>query len=941
MVKFSIMKYVLALYAISILSIRFIGALYFDFGNPYDLLISNALVGCDMDMDAIETAAIICPNRVNDTEYVWHPQPRAGNHTSIYTYVSGNDTLDSVPISEVVRSESVNAVLWFKFKVSQTELHYTKEFDQLITVTKHRLMFICGPRDMVLSDELQRHLEQLDSFNEVQAFPWVPGTSLTQEISKIGSGLGVFYLHRRNMYLPLQGCGSRPSPLFDPDMEVTLDPVTYTRSCTADPMSETRIAFVCEGLIEPDGCMKSLINQNDQVVPAPEPQSYWTFNKRGKWIISSYFDGLALPSFHGECRCIDPWTGHVKARIEIRPKTEYSCDIASMLLRNGIRSIPGTWCSVILHPGSTLTIRLPTDGVDSGSGEDLPQLLPKDLTTLRQLKSLRDIDLYDEIPRHQALAGDALELDVSQMDRGEVKLKYHLGKPLTLIGGLNSFVYHWNLKSTNEYLLERIRATVNVSFAFTHEYEMFGCDRRTPGVFHSFASEEYCSTKLMGNGIGPTYECVCDMSLDSGQAGIYCRPDEVLLPENCKSRMYDIFSNQITPMPKSMKNVTLQSISGFQVIQHKSESYIPLSYACMCINEYGYETSRLLLENNRYESQEYTVDREEASITSIPYIVLPWNEVEVSSEDLTKDKHLVLYNIHQKSVKLRVGTTLSMTCAFGRDAQNYVANNSDITTTWLPVQPEVFHYVLTETTHGDGLIRKAYKDAILTTPDGFSVVLYDDPSQENQHLIIESHRGAILISKDPLHKKLVPMAFVCGKAPEPSDFSVITHDMTASDSSSDSISQTTIWPERYTWNVVEVAVEMTDPYMQGCGVTSSLDELFKPETPLIYNEKGEDSGCKIDLQTAGEAAFYCPVPYVLDPPGCFNQVSVNGEVKNLSDISQSLVASHSNHFVTVRLYSSLAGPYETLRQTPPLECRCVTIKGIVLSTIQIENYYSK
>ncbi|CDR96140.1 hypothetical protein BBBOND_0300450 [Babesia bigemina] len=82
-------------------------------------------------------------------------------------------------------------------------------------------------------------------------------------------------------------------------------------------------------------------------------------------------------------------------------------------------------------------------------------------------------------------------------------------------------------------------------------------------------------------------------------------------------------------------------------------------------------------------------------------------------------------------------------------------------------------------------------------------------------------------------------------------------------------------------------------------------------------------------------------PYVLEPPNCFDQVYVEDEVKNLSDISQSLVASHSNHFVTVRLYSSLAGPYETLRQTPPLECRCVTIKGIVLSTIQIENYYSK
>ncbi|CDR93864.1 hypothetical protein BBBOND_0101930 [Babesia bigemina] len=99
--------------------------------------------------------------------------------------------------------------------------------------------------------------------------------------------------------------------------------------------------------------------------------------------------------------------------------------------------------------------------------------------------------------------------------------------------------------------------------------------------------------------------------------------------------------------------------------------------------------------------------------------------------------------------------------------------------------------------------------------------------------------------------------------------------------------------------------------------------------------------CFYHFKTAKEAAFYCPVPYVLDPPNCFYQVLVEGEVKNLSDVSQSLAALHSNHFVTVRIYSSVVGPYETLRQTPPLECRCVTIKGVVLSTIQIEHYYAK
>ncbi|CDR96178.1 hypothetical protein BBBOND_0300830 [Babesia bigemina] len=94
------------------------------------------------------------------------------------------------------------------------------------------------------------------------------------------------------------------------------------------------------------------------------------------------------------------------------------------------------------------------------------------------------------------------------------------------------------------------------------------------------------------------------------------------------------------------------------------------------------------------------------------------------------------------------------------------------------------------------------------------------------------------------------------------------------------------------------------------------------------------------VKAAKEAAF-CAPPYVLHPSNCFNQVYVDGEVKDVIEFSQSLVASRFNHFVILKFNSELIGPYETLRQTPQLECRCVTIKGVVLSTIQIENYYAK
>ncbi|GBE60990.1 hypothetical protein, conserved [Babesia ovata] len=473
-----------------------------------------------MDTAISSSAAVRCPRRVKDTEYVWHPQPTSDDYSHINTYVGGNGKLTSVVLSDVVRTESESKLIWFESTVFRTDIHFEKPSNDLIAITDHVMIFICGPRDLVLSDALQRHLDRL-SVSQQDTLPWTPTTPLTQEIATIGTGLGLFIWYRGGTHLPLQGCGSRPSPLFAVDNEVTVDPVTGTRSCVADPMSKSRIGFVCEGRLEPDDCMKSLIDKNGVVVSAPPPDDYWRFKHRRPWVIAKYFERFALPPFSGECRCIDPQTGAVKAKIEIRSKTDYVCDIASMIERNRSHPIRGPWCSVVLHPGSTLAIRFPVEGVvtepfDKDSPFVLPSQRPprylleptfrgKNVTALRQLT--RYDNIYGEVMYHKAIAGDALEWDISQMSVGEVKLKYHADKPLALIEGLGSFVYHWTMTSTNGGLPEEIRAIVNVTFAFTHRYRAPGCDRESETVFDSNISKWYCSTKRMGNGIGDVYEC--------------------------------------------------------------------------------------------------------------------------------------------------------------------------------------------------------------------------------------------------------------------------------------------------------------------------------------------------------------------------------------------------------------------------------------------------
>ncbi|CDR96765.1 hypothetical protein BBBOND_0306690 [Babesia bigemina] len=949
----------LAICAIILQFIKFINALQYDFSSSLRSLVADALVASHINMDDLGMATLMCPRQINGIEYVWHPQPTADHNFCLETYVIENGEFHSVPLSTVVITEIRRLNFWKTSRPSQTDLHIDLMDDYIYAITENRFVFICGPRGLVLSEALQAQLASLDGFAEIDAHPWEPRTPLVDEIAKIGGSLGVVFLHRGRKHKLMQGCGSRPSPLFASD-NVTVDSETGTRSCMVDPMSELPIGFICQGRIEPDDCMKYLLDKTDGVVTAPTPHLYRNFNHRGKWVIAQYFDGLALRAFKGECRCINPKTGRVKARIEVRWKTEYICDITSMIARNRFNPISGPWCSVMLHPGATLTIKLPKQTVKSAAADlefeedgdveedaltapfsQLPSIheyetefKPDVSLILRQRQTIYDIDLYDEILIQDALTGGAFEVDVSQMEGGEVKLKYRMDKPLALRSGYNSFLYHWTFISRNENVLEKIRAVVNVSFAPTYRYNIIGCDRWKPGMFDPANDSESLAIKVVGNGMALTSEWLVNVSSGEQQAGIQCGRNEDLFPNNCESTGYDISSNQVAPFPTSVRNATLYPVRGFQVFDMSFQN-VPVSHACSCVDEHGYETSRLVLRSNRYEEYTYTVSREAAYQWLMPYSLLPWNEVALFYGDHTHMQSIMLHNMPQIPIKLHSGTKILMRCVLDEGVYDD-ENDAVVPPTWLPDYPRHHHYKVDTTTYGPMLISKLNGERIAGTKGGLDISI-SEYTDEYCDLAITSNSGAILVSKDPDHSEYVPITFVCGKELSESDFGQVNDNALAAD-----IPPPVAPLEDYTWNVVQIDVEMTDPYMQGCGITDSRDMFFKPETPKLYDTYRQlQFGCKINIQAAEEAAFYCPAPYVLDPPNCFYQVSVNGEVKNLMDISQSLVASRTNHFVTLKFDSARIGPGETLHQTPPLECRCVTIKGVILSTIQIENYYSK
>ncbi|CDR94503.1 hypothetical protein BBBOND_0108010 [Babesia bigemina] len=947
------MKYLLVFCAIIIQTIAYSRAAICDFNDPDSTLRYYPLITCSTDVNHFAYRPIICPREVNGIEYVLHPQPTPDEHAHLTTYVSRNGALRSVPLYEVVRSEAENALFRIESFPSQTELHFDMSDGQMFVVTDDRLVFICGPRDLVMSDTLKEELDLLNVTRQKKAFAWNHGDTLTDEIGKLGSGLGVAYVYRSLSHIPLQGCGSRPSPLFAPDNVVSEDGFTGTRSCVADYMSNVRIGFVCEGRIEPSDCFKSLLDENGKRMEiATQLHMYQHFDVNKPWVIAQYFDGLALPSFNGECRCIDPETGHVKARIEIRSKKEYVCDITSKVFRNHTEVIRGPWCSVLLHPGSTLTIRFPIEHVGDSKPvtalRNPPRYLfktefrPQNLDFLQQNINTYQASIYNVVSYSGALAGDALELDISQIPQGVVTLKYHADKPLTLKRRVNSFLFHWLLKPTENYNLGPIRAIINVSFAFTHDYRIVGCDRAVTSLFDPHISLKYCSVEYMGNGIGEVYQCTYNSESSYWEAGIRCQPDEELLPGNCASELYDLHSNEVSPLPDSVQLSNNFTTKGFQVFALDLDKEA-VSYACICVDRRGYEKSRLTLESHYDDYHYYRVRHMRQRNMVLPYMLLPWREVGLSSEGFTSRDRLMLYDVTPSSITVYAGASLRLYCT-GNDEilihDEYVGNYSDVQTSWLPKQSKFFHYIIRNTPQGNELVSVPHSDFIGSNPGDFKVAL-EASTEDINELKIELRKGAVLVSKNVAYKKYVPITFVCGKTPEQSEVTEIASSAISSDGSLQPMNNLMGLSIGYTWHIVQVVVETTDPYMQGCGVTYASDELFKPETPKLYDANGRQIGCKIDIQSAKEAAFYCPAPYVLDPPDCFNQFYVDGEVKNRSDISKLLASFRTNHFVTLKFGNYGTGREETLRQTPPLECHCVTVKGATLSTIQIENYYTK
>lgn len=132
------------------------------------------------------------------------------------------------------------------------------------------------------------------------------------------------------------------------------------------------------------------------------------------------------------------------------------------------------------------------------------------------------------------------------------------------------------------------------------------------------------------------------------------------------------------------------------------------------------------------------------------------------------------------------------------------------------------------------------------------------------------------------------------------------------------------------WGTLDVVVPTTDPYLRGCGIADKSEELFREDTIPILNDVGNRIGCEVDI-SKGDASFYCPLPYVTEPPNCIPTSSGGAfTVKQPGGDKNKHFYIFTKDGMDNSAVSHLQGAVRGV-----FECHCVTNKGLRMTTIRV------
>ncbi|GIX62761.1 uncharacterized protein BcabD6B2_21960 [Babesia caballi] len=931
------------------------------------------------------TIIIKCPARVAGATMKLYPENRLGDAAkpSVYVWQFGKYT--ELPFSEVVQHMGNRELFTVSHREELSEIKVKWEMAAPV-VRKDYSHFLVVCASTEVDWENMSHAAVLNTLDELHNNRLNTRYHRLESMVPSGGKLGVVRIGLYFYSKVTHGCGNVPVPLFS--SQTVFDTNASVPTCIVDIMETPNVGFYCEnGRLEPYNCFDRLFNVNAAGPETMFLEPTVNCIVRGRLATGEFSRTYVRHPFRGYCKCMSRDGGEERetARIIVKNEVHYTCDIAALIMKHRVRPITGFWCDVALYPGASLTIKFPPPRSYKTLGQFLRERyghglpmefilsqLPCGIKLAEEFRPLHITSFepsdpehfigvipryqdfsFVEYPHSEVFGGTALKVDTSRLMQGQITLTYHQNEllaPLTK----NHLAYAWKYRNKGEASHANITAYVKIEFVKNYAHYMPGCSSTKEVVFAG-KLQKTLHTSHIRTAAGEARHCHLYTHMNN-YVQLHCDNKDRMMPYGCRIFGYDPNRKGILPMHKVVPREDRRS--KVRILDIATGVYPHSSFSCSCVDYKGNETARL--------SVHALVPREmlfvgsdgrsgallDPTTVELNHLTLPGRQLGTEIMWISFTRRFMTRTIHAElgDAFMIVGYdhTLNSQHQVAREAEeNYPGvsvirhknekvavyvrrfvsspdtDPAEFGKRWFPLNFETHCYQKSTAGEQVHLTPTPYGDVMCANRYGFRVFPdVDECGTSVQALHVVVPLSSIIIAKDPAASS-VSLTYAFGEVSRPLTKPPTGPEDAATPAPPQEASRELGARSLSLIDTITLVLPTTDPYLQGCGITSPDDELFM-DTPPLHNELGETIGCAVHLDRQTRAAFYCPLPYRLDPPGC--------NVKGMRGYE----VVRSNNFLifhkAVRRF-----PWQLLTTVYPgrFECRCVNAIHMPLSTIRL------
>ncbi|GBE62346.1 hypothetical protein, conserved [Babesia ovata] len=589
----------------------------------------------------LNTIEVICPRRKTGMFYDMLPNRRESiGSGGIHVYATVNGVYKKVHIDDVVRFRSAEnqPKLEQRFGMTRLLLNQGRSTD-VVRYAFESFDVHCAPagNEEGVSEALRSCLTSMSMSEQEGERTSCPSGESGERSAPL---LGIVRVTLSSVRRAYTGCGSSSVPFI---MDAS-GGVSSERSCIVDVMETPDVGFYCKGRIEPANCPLSLYyGYTDRIATLPFKVEVSSEEREGGTVLIMRYDRLSISStFSGYCRCVDVSTKQATAKIEIRSRKNYVCDLGQKLAQHVSRPIVGDWCDVMLYPGSSLEILFPVYPVEllrpvsvallggwDISGR-ISTFIPERPDAEALTRTVEDNRLvYSTVRLGSVVDTELVKVDSVLQSDGVVSIQHKVSQSEAGAAGRDPVSLYFRCLHRGARPERNVISTIKVTLSYGPRHEI------VPVYAQPDASQRPVR-------VSQYFADVSDI------ARIHCEAGEQLVPQDCNKLAFNANRTAVVPFPTGLKAYWHHDDGGIRDLKAEDSLTAPFSLHCSCVNAAGLEISRLSFNQM---PQNYTMRGRSPHINSLVMVpriqlldvagVLRHEKIVIPVADVYREEHVL------------------------------------------------------------------------------------------------------------------------------------------------------------------------------------------------------------------------------------------------------------------------------------------------------------